>query len=54
MKIAVVVLQEALCNPQLPDLLFLGNSLYRVFAAFEAKFESRGPQRMLELIRVSG
>lgn len=49
MEIAVVVLQEALGDPQLPDFLVFDYRFDRVLTPLETKFESRVPQRVLEL-----
>ena len=49
MEIAVVVLQEALGDPQLPDFLVFDYRFDRVLAPLETKFESRVSQRVLEL-----
>jgi hypothetical protein len=50
-EVAVVVLQEALGDSQLPDFLVLDDCLDRVFTPFETECEVRVPQRVLQLGR---
>jgi hypothetical protein len=48
-QVAVVVLQEALGDSQLPDFLVFDYRLDRMLTPFETELERRVPQRVLEL-----
>lgn len=51
MEVIVVVLQEALADSQLPDLLVFDYSFDRVLTPFKIEFETRIAQRVFELGR---
>lgn len=49
MQVAVVALEQALADSQLPDILVLYDNFDRMFATLKAEFEICATQRVFEL-----
>lgn len=52
MQVAILILQEALADSQLPIFFIFGNDFNRMLASLEIQLEGRVSQRMLELVRL--